>query len=167
MFKDKAWRHSFYFFFFLNHYAPVQSVKLTDVIWLLQLAISSLSFMHWVTRVKPPLRFEPGSPGWEVDDLPTELFLPPGVETFLIANWYVNIHASSYERTRWMSVSWHLPVGNWNTQWPLNSNYFPIRQYHPIGHTLHNEYSITLYLQYVRMTLRILWLYILSICLIW
>ncbi len=50
-----------------------QSVKLTDAIWLLQLVISSLSFMHWVTRIKPPLGFEPGSPVWEADDLPTEL----------------------------------------------------------------------------------------------
>ncbi len=36
-----------------------------------------LSFMHWVTRVKPPQRFEPGSPYWEADDLPTELSLHP------------------------------------------------------------------------------------------
>ncbi len=35
-----------------------------------------LSFMHWVTQVKPPLGFEPGSPDWEADDLPTELPLP-------------------------------------------------------------------------------------------
>ncbi len=27
--------------------------------------------MHWVTRVKPPTGFEPGSPGLEADDLPS------------------------------------------------------------------------------------------------
>ncbi len=28
--------------------------------------------MHWVTWFKPPLRFEPGSPAWEADDVPTD-----------------------------------------------------------------------------------------------
>ncbi len=32
--------------------------------------------MHWVTRVKHPQGFEPGSPAWEADDLPTKLSLP-------------------------------------------------------------------------------------------
>ncbi len=32
--------------------------------------------MHWVTRVKPPLGFEPGLPAWEADNLPSELSLP-------------------------------------------------------------------------------------------
>ncbi len=36
----------------------------------------SFSFMHWLTWVKPPLGFEPRSPVWEVDDLPTKLSLP-------------------------------------------------------------------------------------------
>ncbi len=39
--------------------------------------ISSLSFMHFVTQVKSPLGFEPGSPVWESEDLTTELSLPP------------------------------------------------------------------------------------------
>ncbi len=30
-----------------------------------------------VTQVKPQLGFEPGSPAWEADDLPTEPSLPP------------------------------------------------------------------------------------------
>ncbi len=33
--------------------------------------------MHWLTWVKPPLGFKPGSPAWEADDLPTELSLHP------------------------------------------------------------------------------------------
>ncbi len=33
--------------------------------------------MHWVIWVKPPPGFEPRSPAWEADDLPTELSLPP------------------------------------------------------------------------------------------
>ncbi len=32
--------------------------------------------MHWVTWVKPPPGFKPGSPDWEADDLPTELSSP-------------------------------------------------------------------------------------------
>ncbi len=36
----------------------------------------NLSFMQWVTQVKPPLGFEPGYPDWEADVLPTELSLP-------------------------------------------------------------------------------------------
>ncbi len=51
-----------------------QLIKLTDAIWLLQLAISSLSFMHWVTEVKLPPGFEPVTPDWEADDLTTQLF---------------------------------------------------------------------------------------------
>ncbi len=36
-----------------------------------------LSFMHWVTQVKPTPGLEPGSPAYEADDLPTELSLLP------------------------------------------------------------------------------------------
>ncbi len=32
-----------------------------------------LTFMHCVNRVKPHMGFEPSSPDWEVDNLPTEL----------------------------------------------------------------------------------------------
>ncbi len=35
-----------------------------------------LSFMHWVTWVKPRPGIEPGSTDWEAYDLPTELSLP-------------------------------------------------------------------------------------------
>ncbi len=38
-------------------------------------AVGNLQFMHWVTQEKTPLGFEPGSPAWEADDLPTELSL--------------------------------------------------------------------------------------------
>ncbi len=62
-----------HFFFYLKTIIMHHLVKLTDAIWLLHLAISSLSFRHWVARVKPPLKFEPRSPDWEVDDLPTIL----------------------------------------------------------------------------------------------
>ncbi len=45
--------------------------------------------MHWVTQVKPPPGFKPGSPDWEADDLPTELSLPPCAPLlFLIWYWY-------------------------------------------------------------------------------
>ncbi len=68
----------FLFSFFQTFFRKLimhQSVKLTDGIWLLQVVISSLSFMHWVTLVKSPLGFEPWSPAWEEDDLLTELSL--------------------------------------------------------------------------------------------
>ncbi len=35
-----------------------------------------LSFMYWVTRIKTLPGFEPGSPAWQGDDLPTVLSLP-------------------------------------------------------------------------------------------
>ncbi len=54
-----------------------QSVKLTVVIWLLQLVIFFPSHLcTGVTRVKPRLGFKPGYPPWEADDLPTELSPP-------------------------------------------------------------------------------------------
>ncbi len=58
--------------------------KLIDAIWLLQ---------HWVTRVKPPLGFEPGSPAWEADDLLTELSIPPGL--MLLINRFMPIYIAS------------------------------------------------------------------------
>ncbi len=55
-----------------------QLVMLNGAIWLLQLVISS-SLIHALgdPSQSPPLGFEPGSPDWETDDLPTELYLPP------------------------------------------------------------------------------------------
>ncbi len=58
-----------------------QLVKLTDAIWLLHLVISSplihaLGDPSQAPPVKPPPGFEPGSPDWEANNLPTELSLP-------------------------------------------------------------------------------------------
>ncbi len=52
-----------------------QSVTLTDAIWLLQLVISS-SLIHALgDPSQTPPGFEPRSPAWEADNLPTELSL--------------------------------------------------------------------------------------------
>ncbi len=61
--------------FFLNHYAPVSQANWCNMTF----TAGNLfpSFMHLVTWVKPPPGFDPGSPDWEADDLPTELSLPP------------------------------------------------------------------------------------------
>ncbi len=53
-----------------------QLVKLTDATWLLQLAISS-PLIHALGDPSQAPGFEPRSPDWEADDLPTELSLPP------------------------------------------------------------------------------------------
>ncbi len=55
-----------------NHYAPVSQANwcnMTFYSWQSFL----LSFMLWVTRVKPPWD---SNPAWEADDLPAGLFLP-------------------------------------------------------------------------------------------
>ncbi len=54
-----------------------QSVQLTDAIWLLQLVISSTLIHALGDPSQSPMGFEPISPAWEADDLPTELSLPP------------------------------------------------------------------------------------------
>ncbi len=57
-----------------------QSVKLTGAIW--PFTAGNLLPSHscsGVTWVKSRLGFEHGSPAWEVDDLPTELSLPPWI----------------------------------------------------------------------------------------
>ncbi len=71
----------YFCYFFKNEYALVG--KQTDPIWLLQLTISS-PLIHALgdpTQASPQWDlnpgFEPGSPDWEADDLPTELSLPP------------------------------------------------------------------------------------------
>ncbi len=62
-------------FLLLNHYAPVNQTNWCNMTFYSWKSLP-LSFMHRVTRVKPPLGFEPGSSEWEADDLPTELSLP-------------------------------------------------------------------------------------------
>ncbi len=54
-----------------------QSVKLTDAIWLLHLVICSPLIHALGDASQAPPGFEPGSPAWEADDLPTELSFPP------------------------------------------------------------------------------------------
>ncbi len=56
-----------------------QLVKLSDAIWLLQLAISSLLIhaLGDLSQAPTAQGFEPGSSDWKADDLPTELSLLP------------------------------------------------------------------------------------------
>ncbi len=66
-----------------------------------------LSFMHWVTQVKSTPRFEPGSPDWEADDLPTELSLPPPPPQIQEFKWCVENMSNLYH---WMPVAFTLPT---------------------------------------------------------
>ncbi len=69
-----------------------QLVKLTDALWLFTACNLFLSHSCiWVTRVKTPPGFEPRSPDWEADDLPTELSLPPWIKNNNTACVYFNI----------------------------------------------------------------------------
>ncbi len=61
--------------------------------------------MHWVTRVKHPLGFEPRSPAWEADDLPTELSLPLDVlQSSMIYQLYALMLIAHMTLSSWMWV---------------------------------------------------------------
>ncbi len=62
----------FLFYFFYKSLCTSQSSYLMQYDFYSWLSLP-LSFMHWLTRCKPPPRFEPGSPAWETDHLPIEL----------------------------------------------------------------------------------------------
>ncbi len=60
---------------FLNHYAPVSQTNWCNMTFT---AGNLFPLIHALgDPSQSPPGFEPGSPDWEVDDLPTELSLPP------------------------------------------------------------------------------------------
>ncbi len=69
-----------------------QSVKLTGAIWLLLLAISSPVIHALGDTSQAPTGFEPGSPAWEADDLPTKLSLPPIMFHYSVSSSYVQFY---------------------------------------------------------------------------
>ncbi len=68
-----------------NHNAPVSQANRCNMTFTAGNLFTSHSCIG-VTRVKPPLGFVPGFPACRVDDLPTELSLPP--DKFLVALGY-------------------------------------------------------------------------------
>ncbi len=76
-----GWHCTERFFFFLKKIIMHQLIKLTDAIWLLQLAISS-PLIHALgdpSQAPPRQGFKPMSPDWEADHLPIQLSLPPTI----------------------------------------------------------------------------------------
>ncbi len=72
--KSSSWCKILFVLFFLNHYAPVSQTKWCNMTFTAGLFPSHSCI--GVTQVKTPLGFEPRSPAWEVNDLPSELSLP-------------------------------------------------------------------------------------------
>ncbi len=67
---------------------------------LLQLVISFPPIHALGDLSQAPPRFEPGSPAWEADDLPTELSLPP-VAMLVSLNWWDKVINCDYTAWKW------------------------------------------------------------------
>ncbi len=70
-----SWLLFFFLLFKKNSYAPVSQANWCNITFTAGNLFPSHS-SYDLSRVKPPPLFVPGSPAWEVDDLPTELSLP-------------------------------------------------------------------------------------------
>ncbi len=106
-----------------------QLVKLTDAIWLLQLAISSPLIHPLCDPSQAPTGFEPGSPDWEArlvyrsHPVPTKpcLYLPHCILTSIL---YCNAIFSPFQSKLYLLQRWYNRMSCHKNQWRISNCMF-------------------------------------------